>query len=57
MLDTLITSLVMFAIFFAIFGTVFGYFVNGVLQSYWPLLLVVAGVLILVRGLFRIKKA
>jgi hypothetical protein len=57
MLNTLITSLVMFAIFFAIFGTVFGYFVNGVLQSYWPLLLVVAGVLILVRGLFRIKKA
>jgi hypothetical protein len=57
MLDTLITSLVMFAIFFAIFGSIFGYFTNGLLQSFWPLLLVAAGVLILIRGLFRIKKA
>ncbi len=56
-LDTLITSIVMFAIFFALFGTIFGYFTNGVLQSYWPLLLVAAGVLILIRGFFRIKKA
>lgn len=57
MLDTLISSLVMFAIFFAFFGSLFGYFVNGVLQSYWPLLLVAAGVLILIRGLVRIKKS
>lgn len=56
MLDTLLSSLVMFAIFFAFFGSLFGYFENGVLQSYWPLLLVVAGVFILVRGLIRVKK-
>ena len=57
MLDTLISSLVMFAIFFAIFGSMFGYFTNGLLQSFWPLLLVAAGVLILVRGLIRIKRS
>ncbi len=57
MLDSLITSLVMFSIFFAIFGSIFGYFAAGLLQSFWPLLLVAAGILILIRGLLRFRKA
>ncbi len=55
-LDPIISSLVMFAIFFAIFGSIFGYFEGGLLQSYWPLVLVAAGVLILVRGFFNLKR-
>jgi hypothetical protein len=57
MLDSLISSLVMFAIFFAIFGSMFGFFTGGLLQTYWPFLLVGAGVLILVRGFLRLKKS
>ena len=55
-LDAIISSLIMFAIFFAIFGSIFGYFEGGVLQSYWPLVLVAAGVLILIRGFFNLKR-
>lgn len=46
-LNVILTSLILFTIF----GAVFGAF-NGV-GVYWPLLLVAAGILVLIRSLFR----
>lgn len=46
--DSLLSSLILFSIFGAIFGGLFRSF----LGIYWPLLLVAAGILILLRNLF-----
>jgi hypothetical protein len=49
-IDTLLTSLILFGIFGAAFGAFRG---MGEVEKYWPLLLILAGVLILVRGFIR----
>ncbi len=54
-IDTLLTSLVLFMIFFAIFGPMFGHTL-GFLGPYWPLLIAGAGVIILIRGFMRPRK-
>jgi hypothetical protein len=51
-INTILTSLVLFSIFFAIFAPMFGHMTGllGKYYQYWPLLLVVAGVLVLIRA-------
>lgn len=48
--DTLLTSLILFGIFGAAFGAFSGL---GQVERYWPVLLILAGVLIIVRGFIR----
>lgn len=50
-LDQIIASVILFLIFGSIFGPMFGGF--SFLGPYWPLLLVAAGLLIIVRALLR----
>ena len=50
-LDQIISSVILFLIFGSIFGKMFGGF--SYLGNYWPLLLIVAGLLIIVRAVFR----
>ena len=50
-LNQIIASAILFLIFGSIFGRMFGGF--AFLGSYWPLLLVAAGLLIIVRALLR----
>lgn len=50
-LGQILTSLILFLIFASIFSPLFGGF--AWLGVYWPLLLIVAGILIIVRGFFR----
>ena len=50
-LDQIITSVVLFLIFGSIFGPMFGGF--SLLGPYWPLLLVAAGLLIIVRAILH----
>lgn len=55
-IDTLLVSLIMFTVFYAIFGSMFQH-IPDVLKKYWPLLLVVAGVVIFIRGFIKPRKA
>jgi hypothetical protein len=50
-LNQIIASVILFLIFGSIFGPVFGGF--NFLGPYWPLLLVAAGLLVIVRAVFR----
>jgi hypothetical protein len=50
-LNQIIASVILFLIFGSIFGPIFGGF--SFLGPYWPLLLVAAGLLIIVRALLR----
>jgi len=53
-LDTFLTSLVMFCILAAIFIPILKYpAIDQNILKYWPLLLVIAGVIVFIRGLFR----
>ncbi len=54
-INTILTSLVLFLIFFAIFAPMFGQ-LPAFLEKFWPLLLAVAGVIILIRGFLRPRK-
>ena len=55
-IDTFLISLIMFTIFYAIFGSMFNH-IPELLKKYWPLLLVVGGVVIFIRGFIKPKKA